>query len=147
MHIFGVMKRIKRNVRVNKRIETNLADKNLCEMARRARYIGSSYHKTKAWFGGTPAGKRQKKVSSSLCPDHLHDSPQPMERWLRIAILSGAVANFDENRNGMPKHVWYLDGEPLYRAWGDHNGNYHGYPLRRDEWPVGIEKINWISEN
>ena len=41
-----------------------------------------------------------------------------------------------------PRYVWSKDGESVYEArlTNPMKGEYKGYPIRRDEWPEGIEK-------
>ncbi len=100
-------------------------------------YIGSPEHKDTPSF----AGQARPRRDASICPRELASDLLRVESWLREAIRRGAVNELWEG--SYPRYVWFKDGAQVYegRLVNRVSGEYKGYPLERDEWPIGIEDI------
>ena len=99
-------------------------------------YIGSVYHKRNPSFAGRQPKPRP---DASLCPSDLSNRRKLVESWLQDALASGNVGRLDES--GYPRLVWYRKGNTVYeaRTGSKGSGEYHGYPLRRDEHVMGLQ--------
>lgn len=108
---------------------------NLEEVAQQVSYIGSREHKDIPSFAGQP----KLRADASICPRSIGDKNLVTD-WLRIAIRRGAIDGCW--RGGFPRYVWYKDGETVYEAMLTNQGlgEYKGYPLGPEEWPIGIEE-------
>lgn len=106
----------------------------LQEAATRAVYVGSPEHKDAPSFAGQP----RPRADASICRRELSTRRAEITRWLRSAIESGLVSELFES--GFPRYVWHREGDVLFEARlvNSGNGEYKGYPLNRDEWPVGL---------
>jgi hypothetical protein len=103
------------------------------------RYVGSPEHKDKPSFAGQP----RPRTDASICDQRLNSAEQ-ITTWLRAAIQKGAFGRLWEgNMPQFPRYVWYKDGETVYegRLLNQELGEYKGYPLEREEWPDGIERL------
>lgn len=61
-----------------------------------------------------------------------------------MAIRKGAFGRLWEGSvPQFPRYIWYKDAETVYegRLVNQERGDYKGYPLGRDEWPPGIERL------
>lgn len=98
---------------------------NLVEVAESCRYVGSTYHKYGRSFAGT---SHRRRPDASICPRHLNDRRNLVERWLKDAIRAGQVGAWDR---GFPRHVWHREDEMVFEArqGAPGSGEYHGYPL------------------
>lgn len=107
----------------------------VAQIASKVRYIGSPEHKDMPSF----AGRAKPRADASICPRELTENPTRVLRWLRAAIRKGVVS--EQREGGFPRYVWYMDDETVYEARlvNRGNGEYKGFPLRREEWPRGIE--------
>lgn len=107
----------------------------LTSVAERARYIGSPEHKDIPSFAGHP----RPRSDASICPREL--TQEQVQSWLRDAILRGAVSPLWEGE--FPRYVWFKAGELAYqgRLVNSGTGGYKGWPITRDEWPVGLDTL------
>lgn len=105
-------------------------------VAERSRYVGSPEHKGAPSFAGHP----RPRTDASICDQRL-DSAEEITRWVRKAIQKGAFGGLWED--GFPRYVWYKDGETVYegRLINQGLGEYKGYPLEANEWPVEIARL------
>ena len=126
----------RRNNRTVRRVETPPTGVDLEKVASSCSYIGSVYHKRNPSFAGRQPRPRP---DASLCPSELSNSRKLVESWLQYAVASGNVGRFDEF--GYPRLVWYRKGNTVYeaRTGSKGSGEYHGYPLRRDEHVMGLQ--------
>jgi hypothetical protein len=108
---------------------------NLNEIAAYAKYVGSSEHKDTPSFAGEP----RPRADAAICDRSLATKQTLMTRWLRTAIRKGACGGLWEGK--FPRYVWYKDDETIYegRLVNREAGWYKGFPLHRDEWPLGLE--------
>ena len=95
------------------------------QAAARASYSGSPEHKLP-----------HARSDATLCPPDLEGSHAELTLWLRSAISAGDVGGLLEG--AFPRYVWYRDGERLFegRLTNQALGEYKGYPINSDEWPV-----------
>ena len=102
--------------------------------ASRATYIGSPEHKD----GPSFAGQARPRADASICDSSLLGMQAEITRWLRQAIRGGIVSEFVEG--DFPRYVWHREGDLVYEARliNAGTGEYKGYPLNVDEWPVGV---------
>jgi hypothetical protein len=59
-----------------------------------------------------------------------------LTRWLRRAIRDGRVSELADG--AFPRYVWHREGDVMYEARlvNSGSGEYKGYPLNPDEWPI-----------
>lgn len=111
------------------------ANVDLSQVAAKARYTGSVYHKDSPSFAGS--APRPRPVAS-ICPRELSQQQAQVQAWLKAAILAG---NFGYDwRQEFPHHVWHRVGTVVYEACltNSGNGEYHGYPLEPDDIVEGL---------
>lgn len=106
----------------------------LRNVAERARYIGSAFHKDIPSFAGPAPHPRP---DASICPRNLECQQAQIQYWLEQAIVAGNISGHDI-RGQFPHKVWHREGDVVYEAVGDSNGLYHGYPLEPDETVLGL---------
>ena len=111
-------------------------------LADRVRYVGSPEHKDVPSFAGPP----RLRADASCCPRDLTGNLERIHAWLKEAIRSGAVGAPWEG--GFPRYVWYKYRTTVFegRLVNRETGEYKGYPLRRDEWPAGIEEAYAVQD-
>lgn len=129
--------RAPRRRRPRRRVIQAPPEVDLRSVADRVTYVGSPEHKDFPSFAGAP---RLRQRDASPCPRSIRD-PEVVCEWLRDAIRRGATAAPWEG--GYPRYVWYKHGETVFegRLVNRGNGEYKGFPLRRSEWPEGIEAL------
>ena len=110
-------------------------DTDLDHLAEQVKYVGSPEHKDFPSFAGQP----RLRADATRCPRELTDL-ELVNQWLRNAVRRGAVGDDWEGR--FPRKIWYKDGDIVYegRLVNRGNGVYKGYPIRKEEWPRGIEE-------
>lgn len=118
----------------SRRIAAVAASVNLEHVAAQARYIGSPEHKEYASIAGIP----RPRADASLCPFFSEDHLKIVNKWLKESIRKGLVSEFWEGE--FPRYVWYRDESTVYEARLVNRGagEYKGYPLESDEWPIGL---------
>ena len=112
------------------------------ELIEKASYTCSPEHKrhyNKAW------GNPRPRPDASICPKGLgmnsegEFSPVIFVKWVQIALVKGCHTS---SEGGFPKYIWYLDSESQTvfegRETNPGYGQYKGYPLEKEEWPLGI---------
>ncbi len=111
----------------------------LGEIAKGVRYVGSPEHKDTPSFAGPP---RPRHATASICDPSLAQSQATLTRWLRRAVRAGCTGGYWEG--GFPRYVWYRQGDTVYEGRLVNKGlrEYKGYPLRREEWPKGLEQCD-----
>ena len=109
-------------------------DAPLEQAAANAVYVGSPEHKDGPSFAGHP----KPRADASICHRDLAGKQDELTDWLRTAIRNGRVSEFFEG--GFPRYVWHRESDTVYEARlvNSAAGQYKGYPLNRDEWPIGI---------
>jgi hypothetical protein len=95
-------------------------------LLRRARYIGSAYHKRRpADYGFQPP--TNPRPHKSLCDDHRPVPLKEAQRLFMEGVRRGMVSAFQID--GRLKYVWSVDeDDEVYEAKWDQEG-YHGYRL------------------
>ena len=129
----------KRRARLDRTLGTSPAGVDLKVVMASCRYVGSPEHKDKPSFAGQP----RPRTDASICDQRLNSADEITE-WLRVAIGKGAFGRLWEgNVPQFPRYVWYKDGDIVYegRLVNQELGQYKGYPLEREEWPLGIEHL------
>lgn len=108
-------------------------DKDYREIASDVRYRGSDYHKRHK-----PAGRDHR---TTFCPPRLNGKQDMLSEWVAEAIRKGAISgNF---RGDYPSEIWYMteDGKVYKgRITNQGLGEYHGFPIPKEEWPQKIEE-------
>ncbi|MFN0079942.1 MAG: hypothetical protein ACKVY0_26045 [Prosthecobacter sp.] len=123
----------KRSCPREKRFGQPPAGVDLDAVARQANYIGSQEHKSTPMPGQIFVGPRP---NASLC-DPAFSPTKPswatLRLWLETGIMNGQFqATWDR---GFPKYVWHKQGDQAFLAIHSGNGEYHGFPITKDEWP------------
>jgi hypothetical protein len=128
------MRRPRYQRKKNRKIAAALPGVDLDHVAQQARYVGSPEHKDHASIAGIP----KPRADASLCPLFTQDHLKMVNDWLKESIRKGLVGEFWEGE--FPRYVWYRDGSTLYEARlvNRGTGEYKGYPLEPDEWPIGL---------
>jgi len=105
----------------------------LAGLAQKATYIGSPEHKDTPSFSGQPKAR----ADASLCDKKLAWEKDRVEQWLKTALLQGSIGEPWEG--DFPRYVWHQEGDVVYegRLVNKTQGQYKGYPLNSDEWPMG----------
>jgi len=51
--------------------------------------------------------------------------------------------------NGFPRYVWYKAGDTVFqgRLVNRVSGQYKGWQLAREEWPIGIDQFDWEQQH
>jgi hypothetical protein len=108
-------------------------DIDLEALAARARYVGSSEHKSFPSFAGNP----KLRADASKCDPSLTD-PDEITEWLREGIEDGLIGAPWEGE--FPRYVWRVVDGVCYagRLVNRDAGTYKGYPLDADEGPEGV---------
>lgn len=106
----------------------------LADLAARASYTGSPYHKDVPSFAGPVPRHRP---DASICPRELAGAREQIEKWLKDAIRSGHAGSW---QGRFPEPVWHREGETVYEAVLTRPlaGEYHGYPLEPGERVEGL---------
>ena len=128
------MYRRRRNNRKILKVIAPPAEVDLEQVAKSCRYVGNPYHKRNPSFAGQP----RRKPDASICPSELSKRHKLVESWLKNAVESGNVGEFD--KYGYPLRVWYRMGDTIYEAkpGAKGSGEYHGYPLERNQVVRGL---------
>ena len=128
------MNKRRRNNRKVRKVVTPPVGVNLEKVANSCRYVGSVYRKRNPSFAGSP----KPRPDAGICPSDLRDRRKLVESWLKNAVASGNVGRFDEC--GYPRIVWYREGNTIFeaRTGAKGSGEYHGYPLQRDQVVRGL---------
>ena len=117
----------------------------LDNMAKRAKYVGSPYHKKSPGdYGLVPPFAP--RPGATLCDgDGQEIKKTKALRMLRKGIRLGLVSQ--QQRNGWPQNVWMVQDGEAYEAQlqNEDNGEYHGYPLSNDD-DFGAEVLNAWNE-
>ena len=108
----------------------------LQKVAGKVRYVGSPEHK----LAPTSAGMPRPRADASICDQRVSSMFVTVNKWLKRAVSKGVVGGPWEGK--FPRYAWYKDGDTVYEArlTNQGSGEYKGFPLRRDEWPEGIDK-------
>ena len=109
-------------------------DNDLKQAANACSYVGSPYHKSYPSFAGMPRSRPR----ATKCPIDLKDQHELIECWLRNALMSGQVGALWEG--GFPRYVWHREDDTVYEArqGSPGSGEYHGYPLKRNQLVRGL---------
>ena len=109
----------------------------------RARYAGSSEHKDKKWWGGSPSARqlpggrvgRRGKQHTTLCPLTTEKDRARATEWVRQAIANGQY-KFHEGDKEFPKKIWHrADGRIWFGlCFNQGSGEYKGWPVGEQEW-------------
>jgi hypothetical protein len=96
-------------------------------LAKKVHYLGHPHHKrTPGDFRLIPPA--QPRPDKTLCDGAGITSHAEAMRWLLEGIKRGVISDYPES--GFPQNVWAVTEQgTVLEARGDHNGNYHGYPL------------------
>lgn len=107
---------------------------NLKQVAKLVKYVGSAEHKDSPSFAGDP----RPRADAGICDPALADQQARVTRWLRQSIRAGDIGAYFEG--AFPRYVWFRDRNIVYegRLVNREAGWYKGYPLERDEWPIGM---------
>ena len=102
-------------------------------VAAKAKYVGSPDHKRQLSHAGPP----KPRADASKCDPNV-GSQRQLTEWLREAIERGTVSELWEG--DFPRYAWHRVGDVCYaaRLTNSVQGDYHGYPLEREEWPPGV---------
>ena len=108
-------------------------------LADRVTYVGSPEHKTAPSFAGTP----RPRADATLCDSNLMSRLQDIQQWLRKAFVSRCFSGPWEG--GFPRYAWCKVDNMVYEARLINKGlgQYKGWQLEPDEWPDGIQDIDW----
>ena len=90
-----------------------------------------------AAYAGSPEHKLpHARSDATLCPPELEGQQPQLTVWLRRAILDGQVGGCVEGK--FPRYVWCREGDQCFEGRLSNNvlGEYHGYPISLEEWPV-----------
>jgi hypothetical protein len=110
---------------------------------RAARYVGSSEHKVRRWWGGLPGARegaggdvrRPKKEHTSICRKTTAEDREEASRWVQSALAAGQF-RFREGDQTYPKHIWYRDsGGQFWFGFAVNQvaGTYKGWPVSEAE--------------
>lgn len=106
----------------------------LSELASRARYVGSSEHKSFPSFAGPP----KRRADATKCDPSLSDADE-ITSWLRAGLAAGQVGAPWEGR--FPRYVWYRVEDVCYEARlvNRHAGEYKGWSVEVSEFPENLQ--------
>lgn len=99
-------------------------------LAEQISYVGSPEHKKFPSFAGHPAPR----ADASICDASI--TQEQAQLWLREAMTRGLCGGMWEGE--FPRYLWHKVGEQCYEARlvNQGNGQYKGYPIDDDEWPM-----------
>lgn len=108
-------------------------------LAARARYVGSSEHKTGPSFAGVP----RPRADATKCDTALNDRLDEIQGWLRRAFEFHCFGPPWEG--DFPRYAWCKVDAVVYEARLVNRGlgQYKGWQLNPDEWPDGIDDFEW----
>ena len=126
-----------------KPMRPELAAEDRSALAIGARYVGSSEHKDRRWWGGLPRarqlpggriGRRRKQVTS-VCPLTTPEDRDRATSWIQQAIAEGNY-RFVEADQRYPKNVWIeVEGRFWFGACvNTAAGHYKGWPIAKREY-------------
>jgi hypothetical protein len=103
------------------------------QFAERPKYIGSAYHKlVPGDFKLDPPSAARK--TKTLCDDGDVFRFKQALRLLRDGFKKGMISKHSTGNSDWPKNIWAVSsGGVVFEAQGDNNGNYHGYPLLKND--------------
>jgi hypothetical protein len=106
----------------------------LTELAAQATYIPYAVHKIHHVPGTAPS----RRSDATPCP--IEVTLAEAQTWLRDAITVGDVGGSWDGKP-YPRYVWTRIEERVFEARLSNQelGQYHGYPIDRQEWP------KWMS--
>jgi hypothetical protein len=112
-------------------------------LADRVSYVGSSEHKTGLSFAGLP----RPRADATICDVALNDRAEDIRRWLQDGIRHQSFGPPWED--GFPRYVWCKIDDTVYEARLVNRGlgQYKGWQLNHDEWPDGINNIDWNASD
>ncbi len=115
----------------------------VARLASRVTYVGSSEHKTGPSFAGEP----RPRADASKCDTALNDRLKEIQGWLRRAFEVRCFAPPWEG--GFPRYAWCKVDKVVYEARlvNRGQGQYKGWQLTPNEWPDGINEINWDTSH
>jgi hypothetical protein len=109
------------------------------DLATSVRYVGSPEHKTGPSFAGAP----RPRGDATKCEPSLSNRLPEIQAWLERAFRIGCLGGPWEGN--FPRYAWCKIGNTVYEARLVNRalGEYKGWQLEIDEWPVGIDNFNW----
>ncbi len=112
---------------------------NVAALAAVVRYVGSIEHKIGPSFAGPP----RPRADATRCDVSLNDRQAEIQQWLRRAFELQCFSGPWEG--DFPRYVWCRVDQVVYEARLVNRGlgQYKGWQLNRDEWPDGIDEIDW----
>jgi len=115
-------------------LHCDLSDSELCDIASRARYVGSTEHKSYR----SPAGEPSLRSDATPCDKEI-EFPA-IAALLSDSIRKGRISNAIEH--GFPRYVWGWIDMDLYEARhiNGYPGTYKGYKLEPPEYPKDRDK-------
>lgn len=118
-----------------RRVRVSYPTAKLTAAADQAAYVGSGEHKTYPSSAGRPV----RRLDASKCDPRDHGDFSQLTEWLRNAIRSGSVGDWE---GGFPRYVWTLRNGHYYEARLTNSvlGQYKGYPLTEDE----AKALSWL---
>jgi len=112
---------------------------NIDDIASRVSYVGSPEHKSGPSFAGQP----KPRADATICDSSLNGRQADINVWLRNGI---ELQCFGYPWEGdFPRYVWSKVEEKVYEARlvNRQLGQYKGWELSVEEWPSGIDDLNW----
>ena len=108
-------------------------------LASRVTYVGSPEHKTGPSFAGSP----RPRADATKCDPALNDLLPEIQRWLRRAFELQCFGGPWEG--GLPRYAWCKVGDVVYEARLVNRdlGQYKGWQLEPEEWPVELDDFDW----
>src|SRR4051794_12496262 len=106
----------------------------LAEVAAVVRYIPYAAHKAHYSLGVAP----RPRSDATPCPKEI--TAEQAQTWLREAIAVGDVGGSWEGKP-YPRLVWKRVDDVVFEARlsNQESGEYHGYPIDRQEWPAWLK--------
>ena len=121
-----------------------LGEGELEQMARKARYEPSPYHKSAQEAERWGLSRAVHRPDTTLCEAGTIGGRRDAVRLLRLGIRLGMVS--ETRRGDWPQNVWAVDDKGVaYEAQLSNRGvgEYHGYPMKRYDGFTGFVKRVW----
>lgn len=105
-----------------------------------ARYMPSPYHKSAPSAAGRPIPRHDKTLCDEKAVAAAGGARALLESGFRYGMVSART------RGEWPQNVWAVDAHgTVYEAQLTNRGNgeYHGYPMKADDWFTGYVFEQW----